>query len=484
MPRKYFTEQFKLGLTQPEVDFVDIDLNGDLPLFIDPYFLAQRTDAWSYAASRTIRNFFEHFIRLIRAGKEAAAYDMFSHLHEPNETRLGLSRRKPKGRGVGSGDSRRIYDSLRESKAVKTGMVEHLEDCRLFIPGIDKDKTSDITTNIIRRHLLEYTRVQCRNHGILLTQGPSGFMWSITKRQWENEFCDILVVGGQKILLVPKGIVSYSLTYSTGQYHQHFVLNFLQHEHLRLGTVLVQRNVRKDGSVREFVTKKSLAESVAPLTKEFVADFTEGHPEVFRTFKGEAASKQSSLGNHELTAQSISDVAEHLLTELTGIKPGSDDSTRFEKTIAAILEFLFYPQLIAPELQVKLHAGRKRIDIVYDNAAIAGFFKLLHSVHKIPCQFVFIECKNYREDPKNPELDQLAGRFAPNRGRFGILVCRSISDIDEFMLRCSDTYKDDRGLIIPLVDQDLAAMLKAVKNHDEIGLDRLLGDRLRQIAFS
>jgi hypothetical protein len=484
MARKYLTEHFKLGLTQPEIDFVDIDLNGDLPLFIDPYFLGQRTDAWSYSASRTIRNFFEHFILLIRSGKEDAAYELFSHLHEPNETRLGLSRKKPKGRGVGSGDSRRIYDSLRQSKAVQTGIVEHLEDCRLFIAGIDKDKTSDITTNIIRGHLLEYTQIQCRNHGIPLTQGPSGFMWSAARRQWENAFCDILVVDGEKLLLVPKAVVTYSLAYSAGRYHQHFILNFLQHEHLRLGTVLVQKKHRKDGSVRHFVTKKSLTESVAPLTKEFIAGFTESHPDVFKAFRGESVSQQTSLENQELTDRSISDVAEHLLHELQQIKPGNTDSTRYEKTIAAILELLFYPHLIAPELQVKIHQGRKRIDIVYDNAAIGGFFLLLHSVHKIPCQFVFVECKNYTGDPKNPELDQLEGRFAPNRGRFGILVCRTISDLSEFMLRCGDTYKDDRGLIIPLVDSDLIKILGAIKNDDDSELNQLLGSRFRQLAFT
>jgi hypothetical protein len=45
--RMRFTEHFKVGLSQPEVDFVDIDLNGDMPLFVDPFAISVRDDDWS-----------------------------------------------------------------------------------------------------------------------------------------------------------------------------------------------------------------------------------------------------------------------------------------------------------------------------------------------------------------------------------------------------------------------------------------------------
>jgi hypothetical protein len=73
----------------------------------------------------------------------------------------------------------------------------------------------------------------------------------------------------------------------------------------------------------------------------------------------------------------------------------------------------------------------------------------------ISCPFVFVECKNYTSDPANPELDQLSGRFSVNRGRFGILVSRSFTNRALFIQRCNDTYRDNRGLIIPLEDREM-----------------------------
>ena len=92
-----------------------------------------------------------------------------------------------------------------------------------------------------------------------------------------------------------------------------------------------------------------------------------------------------------------------------------------------VIEFLFFPSLLYPRKEREIHQGRKRIDIAMENGAKTGIFVRLHQIRDFPCAYVAFECKNYSTDVANPEIDQLAGRFSPNRGKVGFLCCRQVT---------------------------------------------------------
>jgi hypothetical protein len=470
---------YNLNKSQAELDFVDIDTANDLPLFLDPFFLNSKNDNWSIEATLTLRSFFQQVIDLIREEKEDEAKELFDHLHEPNATCLGMSIGDPQGKGVGNEDTDKIYESLLSSRAIQTGLIQDIEDNILFVDNFGKDKLSDMTTNIITKHLIQYTSNQCALHNISLTNGiSSGYFWNRQDNEWQIEHTEMLVVNGKKILLVPKGIVSFSRSYTPEKYYNHFVLDFLQHENLRLQTALVQK--RKKTGVN-YVTKKSVKER-NPVSKEFLRKFTQDNPQILEKFKAET--NVNSLSNSEIVNINIRRITLDLITRLQAIPPGNNAASDFHNIIIGILEIIFYPHLINPVKEREIHNGRKRIDISFDNASIAGIFHRLSENHRIPCPYIFVECKNYSRDIANPELDQIGGRFSVNRGQVGFVICRQIENLPLFIERCRDTYRDGRGLIIPLVDNDIILLLQNYDDWNPEYTEQFLSDRIREITLN
>jgi len=466
---------------------VNINPNRDFPVYLNPFVFSTRTDQFSINATRTVRSFFQHNLALIRSGQIDAARANFWHLDEPNETCLGVSLRKPQGRGIGNGNATDLFESILSSRALVTGLVDDLEDTAIFIPGISRDKVSDMATNIIRLNLIKYTQIQCHLLGIsLIPDVPSGFFWDAPSRNWNQIQAEMLIIGGKKILLVPKAVVSYVKEFTHGKYHQHYALEFLQEDHLRRNTTLVQVTHNRDGSVRRrFVTKKDLKERELPLDKELLLDFTRRHPEVFRDFKRGVAAEMTAMPDSEFEYIDLDELIDHLIAKLESINLGNEDAAAYHTLMIGILEFIFYPSLINPCKELEINEGRKRIDISFDNGAPSGgFFYRLQHVFGIPCPYIFVECKNYTRDIHNPELDQMIGRFSPNRGKFGIIVCRSIEDEGAFMQRCSDSYTDQHGLVVPLTDRDIVDILRQRKEGAMHREDEILSSKARSIMNS
>jgi hypothetical protein len=83
---KFFSKAFGLDKSQAELDFVDIDLSTDTPLFLCPYAIQIRDDSWSEECGDAIRSYFNDLLSSLRAGKTSRAEYLLSNLHEPNET--------------------------------------------------------------------------------------------------------------------------------------------------------------------------------------------------------------------------------------------------------------------------------------------------------------------------------------------------------------------------------------------------------------
>ncbi len=481
MPR--FSQVFALSNSQSQLDFIDVELTRDAPLYLDPYAIQLKSDDWSDLCIGQIRSFFTEVLNALREGNNARATHLLSNLHEPNETRLGVSQGQPRGRAIGEEKARSLADSIVNSRAFETGVLADVSEAELFIKYIGPDTISDLTTNVLREQLADYTVQQCTLYEIEThTTNSLGPVWNAQVRDWQSVTLNLPRHEGKPILLVPKLSVRHRLALNSQEFYNHHMIEFLKAEYHQAGGALVKSY--KDG--RTYVTKVSVKER-HPFIKNDLAQFVLDHPEILERYKALKGAEGP------LTNEDFARVVQHshfdeqafarvLIDQLQATQSGNAAATAYHNLTLGICSFLFYPSLACPIKEHEIHQGRKRIDIKFTNAATRGFFFEMMNSPAARANSVFVECKNYSKEVANPELDQLGGRFAPNRGKLGFLLCRNIDDRARFIARCRDTALDDRGFIVVMEDSDLIEYLELVENGVRDAIDGRLRRRYDELV--
>lgn len=475
-----FSDHFNLRRPQSQLDFVDIPLETDIKLYVDPYALHISPVDWLRTCGDLVVNYFHLLLKALRSGDKDKAMMLLSNLHEPNETRLGLSKGRPKGRGWGDKQARQLYRTLSNSKAISSGVLKDLSDFEMLMPGIASDKISDLAINVIRGELVSYTQEQCELHNVPTENVPAGVFWNPDDERWEAQFADLPTYEGAGLILVPKVAVRRRLAPDYQEYYSHHVLPFLEAEHISARSSLVY--LLKNGEPR---VKKSDLRARYKLTKHFLFTFSEKNPQVLKKYvkslpdKVSEAITDESIEGKQLAGRSI----DRRLTAqaLKSIAPGHDDAHKYHDFIIGALTEIFYPTLTRATKEQPIDDGRKRIDILFHNSATGGVFSWLVHVHKYLAPFIQIECKNYSSDLTNKEFDQLNGRLSRKRGYVGLLICRKIDDRDRSLKLCQDfVNNDEKRLIVVLDDQDIIAMLDFVAAHERKKIDELLEQRVKE----
>lgn len=474
MPR--FSKHFALDLSQHQLDFVDVSNTFDTPVYVDPYAIEIQDDVWAAEASRHIRVFFKEVLDAIKSGDVSRAVNLMSHLTEPKETFLGVSQGDPKGRGVGPRQARQLIDAIAKSKAYKSGLLSDLSEMALYVEGVDRDKISDLTTNIIRSLLVDYTQQQCDLHGVATERYSGPPMWDADKRNWISKYVQLPYISSDPILLVPKYIVRRRLSLDSQEFYNKQITDFLVTENLKAHSSLVQlvkgKPVVRKGDVRE----------ASPKSKSLIADMVKAHPELLDMYK-EIAKRQRALVqfDDDDEAPTLTAVCGSLAEAFKHVPTGAKHANEYHTLAMGALTALFYPDLILPRKEWEIHEGRKRIDLVFTNASDVGFFAQRRDDSLTNANMVIVECKNYSSDLANPEIDQLLGRFDRNRGKFGIITCRKIDDAKTMARRCLDASSRGQGYMIVLTDDDLIAMLIAKSKLNDALVANILHSKYRDL---
>lgn len=468
-----FSERYGLGVSQGALDFVDVDIDNDVRLFVDPRALRLLQTEWGARCRSLIQTFFDAVIEAIVDGQHDTAMSLLSPLREPSETGLGHSVMGRRGSGVGDQLAQDIFDALSGSKVATTGLIQDLEDTALLIPGISSDRVSDIATNVLREPLAEYTAEMCDLYDIVPEPGVAvGPYWD--GLQWRDLVAPMPIPNDEFIMLVPRAIVRRdgALEGEKRRYYNNFVLPMLVDRERGSGNSELIRLVkdRRTGKTRTEIyrtdVRKKYGDGKIRIVTESLAD-----ENLFARFK---ATQEKVVPPPLTPVQMLGEVGgdpvdwDALLDAIVALDPGKEDATRFHRATQDLLTAMFDPELAHPIREFPLHDRRKMIDIVYTNVAdqqtgrdFWGWVARHHPAATVP-----FECKNYVGDLKNTEIDQLTGRFSPVRGRVGVIVCRRFKDKPTFVKRCRDVVADDRGFPMVLDDSDMRLLAGYRKDLD------------------
>lgn len=473
-----FTQYFGINKSQDQLDFLDIYANCDMTLFLDPYGISAMGTGWGRECESQIVTYFQHLIESIRNRDQKKVKQLLNALHEVNEISLGYSKDGLGGRGIGPIQAKEIQNAFENSQAAKTGDIRDIADCALLIPGINRDKISDITANILKKELILFTHRQCKLHSIPMKKVAVNNAFDYNTFLFTSFYTDLPVVNEKAKILLPISSVRQDPQLSKEKYYRNFVLEYLIAEHSHAGDALA--TVLRNGKIKVRIAD---IKRKYPIGTDLLYNFSKAHPQILEKYKSELRRTANKNTTPVLKTERKILSAKERINFISKIKPGNNDASSFHKMIYDSLIYIFGDRLSHPKMEVEINQGRKRIDIKFNNATKQGFFYELYSLHNIQCPKIFVECKNYGKDIGNPEIDQLQGRFSNRRGNFGILVCRSVKNKKDLLLRCKDSLNDKGHYIVVLDDNDMFTLINLKANGDETRIDDFLNSKLDELIM-
>ncbi len=482
-----FSEYYELNKTQLELDFVDVPINEDINLCVDPYAISNLDSSdWFINANNEIIDFFNLLLTTVKSGDKKTALRMLQICKEPKGTGLGFSK-SGDGLGMGIDYANKLYQALRESRLTIDDNISDIGECELFVEGMGSDRISDMTIGILKKRLIGFTQNVCRQYNIEMRRGTAmSDVWNPETMRVESGYYDMPVINNIPRILIPKLIVRYRMSYDNDKFYNSYVLDFLKAEHESANTSLVE--MLKNGKKR--VLKKTLKQQPTyKKTKKFLYDMSKKYPNILDNYKNDIKKKDEYVyerGLDELNPAPPYFSQNDLIEKLKAIPVGQSNAGKYHDTIFDIIKGLFMPSLIGAVKEEEINEGRKRIDIVANNVAREGFFFRLTTHYRVSCPFILIECKNYSEDIANPEIDQMLGRFSDKRGNFGIICCRGIDNQDKLLKKCKDILHDHNKYIIVLTDDDIINLINNRFNKGsglDTRMDEILDEKMKTLVM-
>lgn len=229
MKKWYVSDYWNKGVKgHLHYEFIDVAVNDDNLLFIDPLLIEIAGDKWCQEANAAIKSFFDEFYKAYREEDMVKKKMLLSHAGEQNGTRLGYGR-GDNGKGNTVSGLLEIFASLNQLLP-EISTMEKAEDLPLLIPDFAEDGLSDLLTNILHEQLNKFTLKQIKKYGVESNGCLPFWTWDVKDSCWKRIERPSYCVDGQELLVVPKHIVRKKYLFSTSQYFNRIILERIREE--------------------------------------------------------------------------------------------------------------------------------------------------------------------------------------------------------------------------------------------------------------
>lgn len=295
MQKKPTTIASHFNIDPKNLDFANVDLSDDIPLYVDPLLLWRSPYRDHHIVHGELVHFFETAISNAKSGKKHIAERMFD-FPEP-ENLIGSATSGHDGRGMRSGGlASDVFHSIFENKGILEHGLKFLNELQLNIHGIGPDLISDMTVNIAKRFFVDYTNRQCEIWKIPVSKCTTRvFLWD--ELDWDEIAVELPIhpETGDPFLLTPKILLRRGdLNMKWEDFYGFF-------RELAKDRILSSRwnGIGKPPRV----TYKEIAKEY-PFTKGFVTELLEKEPELRTTFVG-TVTRNVLQNSREVTVENL-----------------------------------------------------------------------------------------------------------------------------------------------------------------------------------
>lgn len=297
-----FSHKFNLTKhNQSDFDFVNIRVDRDNELFIDPTRISAEGGKWFQNCNNIIQDFFNTIFNLYNKGQTDQARDFFQSSGESNELFLGYTKGFPRGHGNSIESLSKVFDYVLDQGLLDDAIVRSLEDIYLFVPDFGEDKFSDLVASLIKAELVSYTQEQCRIHNIDLSTSLQFYYWDIKNHNWGFIERELPGYDGHPILLVPKQILVSKYLYSPNRYWTQVVSVWRQQRHSEDDSTLHRNRPDNESYANKKDIRKAEITESNLTEKQYLINMTRENFDMIESFRNNVMNSQKGSNSNKMS---------------------------------------------------------------------------------------------------------------------------------------------------------------------------------------